>query len=467
MLTATMSFAATKTPTKRMFFHEPLPTDKYSYVVVLGADTTVNIPDSSFYKISRKVIFKVNKYEIPDTSDFRRDLREELMPYMNEREYRLKSIVIRGAASPEGPYRWNVFLAKHRAQALVDLINSYSTLPAKEKMATVEVAEDYQYLAMTMKERGDKDYSRVNALVEEYFPADLKTLKRKLQRMDRGKLWRRLLKEYYPEMRAARVVLVFERYVTLTTRPLESTTAAQTEQLEIPEEVKLDTLTPVMPRRELLSVKTNVLHDLAYMPGYNRWCPIPNVAVEYYPLHGHFTFGASVDFPWWQHYRDHKYFQIRNYQLEARYYLRSGDVRERGYGNGAAFSGWYAQAYAQAAIYNVCFDADRGWEGEGIGGGLGFGYVMPLSKNGHWRLELGAQFGLFWTKHDPYQWLCPVDGDAEGEKYFYKWTGDADDFSTRQHRFTWIGPTRLNVTISYDLLYRKRFKGGASFRNKE
>lgn len=36
-------------------------------------------------------------------------------------------------------------------------------------------------------------------------------------------------------------------------------------------------------RKEYLSVKTNLLFYGVYMPGYNRWCPIPNVAVEYYP----------------------------------------------------------------------------------------------------------------------------------------------------------------------------------------
>jgi hypothetical protein len=72
-------------------------------------------------------------------------------------------------------------------------------------------------------------------------------------------------------------------------------------------------------RREYLSVKSNLLLYGVYMPGYDRWCPMPNVAVEYYPWHGHFTFGASFDCPWWQNYEKHKYFQVRNYQLETRY----------------------------------------------------------------------------------------------------------------------------------------------------
>ena len=90
-----------------------------------------------------------------------------------------------------------------------------------------------------------------------------------------------------------------------------------------------------LPRRELLSVKTNVLFDFAYIPaGYDRFCPIPNIAVEYYPLHGHFTFGASLDFPWWKDYDAHKYMEVRNYQVEGRYYFESGDISRRPVGGG-------------------------------------------------------------------------------------------------------------------------------------
>lgn len=109
---------------------------------------------------------------------------------------------------------------------------------------------------------------------------------------------------------------------------------------------------PSMPRRELLSVKSNVLFDFAYVPaGYNRFCPIPNIAVEYYPLHGHFTFGASLDFPWWKDYDAHKYMEVRNYQIEGRYYFESGDIRQRPVGEGPAFRHWYVSAYVHTFIY--------------------------------------------------------------------------------------------------------------------
>ena len=60
----------------------------------------------------------------------------------------------------------------------------------------------------------------------------------------------------------------------------------------------LPTEQDTLPRREVLFYMTNLLLDVAYMLGYNRWCPIPNLAIEYYPKKGHFTYGALFDFPW-------------------------------------------------------------------------------------------------------------------------------------------------------------------------
>ena len=222
-----------------------------------------------------------------------------------------------------------------------------------------------------------------------------------------------------------------------------------------------------LPRREFLSIKTNLLFYGVYMPGYDRWCPIPNVAIEYYPKKGHFTFGGSFDFPWWQDYNAHKYFQIRNYQLESRYYLRRGDLASNPPGEGPAFRGLYFQGYAHLGLFGICFDADRGWVGEGIGAGVGAGYVMGLSRKGHWRLEFGLQLGFFHCKYDPYQYENPIDPTYHDDLYYYKWTQDPSLFKKRQYRYTWLGPTRIGVTLTYDLLYRRVQKKGVSFINHE
>jgi hypothetical protein len=208
-------------------------------------------------------------------------------------------------------------------------------------------------------------------------------------------------------------------------------------------------------KREMMSIKTNLLYDFAYMPGYDHFCPIPNIALEYYPKAGHFTYGASFEGPWWKNSKKHKYFQLRNYQIHTRYYLKEGNDNPNETKKGAAFKGIYLSAYAHAFLYNICFGEKRGWEGEGWGTGLGLGYVFPLDKKEHWRLDVGLQLGFLYTNYDPYQWKCPVDGDKDKLAYYYKWYGDAKDFRKRQHRYTWLGPTRLEVSLSYDIIYRK------------
>ena len=51
--------------------------------------------------------------------------------------------------------------------------------------------------------------------------------------------------------------------------------------------------------------------------------------------------------------------------------------------------------------------------------------------------------------------------------YYYKWTFDADLFKERQYRWNWIGPTRVGITLSYDLLYKRQQKRGVSFKSHE
>ena len=97
---------------------------------------------------------------------------------------------------------------------------------------------------------------------------------------------------------------------------------------------------------------------------------------------------------------------------------------------------------------------------------MGAGYVLPLSRNGHWRLEFNAQVGFFFAKYDPYQYGNPKTTE-EDDLYYYKWTLDRDLFKRRQYRFNWVGPTRVGVTLVYDLLYRRIQKPRASFRSWE
>ena len=417
----------------------------FPYIRIVSKDATITTPsDEAFADSAAKIIFPVNKYSLPIHSTVLKELGDTVIPMLNSDSLTLRKIYLRGAASPEGPTQWNKTLGVRRAQSLLDFLTNRLQFPVDEDiLETVIEIEDYRTLCLLMRRNGDPDYPLVQMLCDQY--SDKAALKQQLQRVRHGKLWPRLLYTYFPQLRAARMLLFFNKTASPTPVPADTTTVTppidETEPVDttvvIPTDtVAVDTVYERVPRRELLSIKTNLLLDGAYMPGYNRWCPIPNLAVEYYPKRGHFTYGASLDIPWWQHYQEHKYFQIRNYQVEGRWWARGAHGDDESFGNyrAPAYRGAFLQAYLHVAVFGICFDENRGWVGEGAGAGVGAGYVLPISHNGHWRLEFSLQAGFFRCKYDPYQYENPVNPAYRDHLYYYKWTQKPELFKKRQYR---------------------------------
>ena len=424
----------------------------------MNAAAQVSTTDSAFIHDSRPIIpFVVGKKDIEQQD--RKWITNNLIP-------KLKAlgdsgiIIGRASASPEGSLHINTQLANARKASMNALLSSYGI---NTNLIRYDVAPmDFPLMRALMKLRKDDYLPVVDSLMNQY-AADVILLKEAMIKQDRGKLWQHLYHNYFPSLRSVRIMAIKRaekeedkrEEIERKENERKENEIEKIEEIEKTEKIEKEE-TEGDERRELMSVKTNLLFDLAYMPGYNRFCPIPNVAIEYYPLHGHFTYGASFDTPWWKHYSKHKYFQLRNYQVHIRYYLRRGDIEERKPGEGAAFKGFFFSAYAHAYLYNICFSEKRGWEGEGWGAGMGVGYVMPIDRKEHWRLEFGLQLGYLHTLYDPYQWRCPVDPDTDANRYYYKWYGNAKDFKKRQHSYSWIGPTRVEITLSYDLIYRHK-----------
>ena len=434
--------------------------NKYPYIYFVGEKDSAAMSEDYFFDHAGYVIFPVGKSRLPLNSPLLKELSGTVLPRMNRDSLQLDGVILRGAASPEGPWKFNRYLGRARTRSLVDFLKNQSAFPISDSLMSAKAeGEDYRMLCRQMMLKGDPDYSLVAILCDKYLGIGrLDILKRKLMQIRGGRLWRRLLKEYFPGLRAARVMLTVKKYEpapvvepVVVAPPVETKAAFKVVEDTVYEDYRI-------PRRELLSVKTNLLFYGVYVPfGYNRYCPIPNVAIEYYPMHGHFTLGASLDFPWWKNYSKHKFFEIRNYQVEGRYYFRSGDISKNPPGEGAAFRGFYVQAYVHGGLFEIGLNRDKGYKGEGFGGGLGAGYVMPLSKKGHWRLEFAAQFGYLYVMHDPFQYEYRGIELHDG-LYYYDWVRPASEFKKRQYRYTYFGPTRVGVTLTYDLLYRTNAK---------
>ncbi len=444
--------------------------NNYKYIRFLADGDSARVSDEDFFDNSARMVFRVNKWGLKDIVSFPKEFADTVAPHLRRDSLQLMKVLLRGAASPEGPLRFNRLLGERRAGTLLGFLGEQLQQPVGEELLSQQNdIEDYLSLCTMMRRAGDPDYELVERIVYTYLPVGkYALLKKKLREAQGGRLWYRLFREYYPQLRAARFMLFFkappEPAITRDTVPVPT---VQPDTIPIRQVIQ-PCGPSVLPRREFLSVKTNLLFYGAYIPGgYDRWCPIPNIAIEYYPLHGHFTFGASLDIPWWIDYSRHKFFEIRNYQLETRYYFRSGSIERNPPGRGAAFRGWYLQAYVNGGLFEIGFNRDKGWKGEGIGAGVGAGYVMQLSRKGHWRLEFGVQFGWFGCKYDPFQYENLVNLNYHDQLYYYRWKGKAADFKKRQYKFNWLGPTRVGITLTYDLLYRRMQKKGVSFRSKE
>lgn len=433
----------------------PSPQD-YSYILVTkdSVKQAPHLSDEDFYRLSTSVIFQVNKTDIRPDDPFFELYRTQILPKINDEHLQLRKVFIRGAASPEGPYANNQRLGRGRTQALLtELRRNLKHQYIETDIELNSVTEDYGYLCLLMKEAGDSDYQFVQDLWDGCGHDEL-ACKKQLMAAKGGQLWRRLLKTYFPKLRAARLVIWFTEpdeehaptpaIAPMATRPAELLTPSALMPMCIwPAEAEPQQDT-AYTRRHLIALRTNLVHDFFYMPQVG-WTPSPNAQLEYYPLDGHWTANAGVT--WGSHrlWEQHKFFQVRDFQLEARRYFK-------GHGQ---FTGLYLGAFLHGDVYGIGLNDDQGWQGEGGGAGLSIGYVLPLTRKGDFRLEFMLGAGAFISFFDPYVYGNPVTGDKDGD-YYYNYLGSATDFKRRNHMLTWFGPTNIGIQLTYDIIYRRR-----------
>lgn len=192
-------------------------------------------------------------------------------------------------------------------------------------------------------------------------------------------------------------------------------------------------------RVPVVGISTNIPYDLTWVPGYGV-TSIPSLSVEYYPRHAkHWTLGADIEWPMWKNQTKHKYLQINNLTLWTRRYFRTRATRAEGF---------YLLGNVNAMRYGIGFDM-KGWQGEGLGASLGAGYKRYF-RNKRFYLDAGLALGAFLSRQDPYIW-----GNDASKWYYYDYWGNPDDFKERNQRFFWAGPTRIYISVGFDLLRKK------------
>jgi len=375
----------------------------------------------------------------------------------------IKAIEIISQSSPEGTLERNIWLTEHRSMAMMNYMKRVFP-ELSDRLSINKITESWENLSKYVAQDPHMTENTRQKILE-IIESDKLSVATKKSRLKNtlgndpniGNIYDYLIKNYYPIIRNSGIYIL---HMLEPEPPFEIDPAniyvqeTESKQIDTIPELHMDMTpsedslpsTPQAKIIPLIAVKTNLAYD-AFFTKEMGWAPIYNIEAELYPTEkGRWSWLLEYEFPWHSIPDKHQYLQILNLQLESRRYFKYASHH----------SGHYISAYIGANLYDICFDRQtgHGYQGEGFGGGLGYGYVLPLSKkpDTRWKLELFVKAGYYATFYDPYDAGSPFAG-----KYYYEWYDNPKLFIRRNMLFQWFGPTGAGITISYDL-FRKTVK---------
>ena len=342
----------------------------------------------------------------------------------------IDSVVVVSQSSPEGSYLYNMKLSGRRANTMFRYVESRHP-ELRGKLFVHPDGESWEQLRALVAQDTHLSAEEIEQVLQ-IIDADI-DINVKKNRMKKLPCYRYLLQTYYPRIRNSMFCILYftERLLPLPLDEASSIPRPEMKVVPLPAPAPVPVPVLVEKQESVLALKTNLLYDLG---------TVLNFGVEYYPHDSRWSVAANYTFPWWSKDKSHRYLQLIDGELEVRRYFDKE----------ASHAGHYLAAYVHGNYFDFSFDAERAWQGEGMGGGLSYGYVWRPWKDKRWKVEAFVRLGYYHSLYDPYHASDPYNG-----KYYYDWDGAIEDFKRRNHRFRWFGPTGLGITLSYDLLQRK------------
>ncbi len=176
------------------------------------------------------------------------------------------------------------------------------------------------------------------------------------------------------------------------------------------------------------AVKTNLLYDLLL---------VPNVEIEV-PISRRWSIAGEWMFPWWVTKDNGNALQILSGTLESRYWFGERENRP-------LLTGWFGGIYFSGGYYDLQ-RKNNGYQGEFyIAAGLSAGYTHTINKKGNLLMEYNLGVGYLKTDYRYYE------GKENNE--FLVWQYDGS--------YTWIGPTKLEVSLVWVFNHNRKIGGGA------
>lgn len=194
---------------------------------------------------------------------------------------------------------------------------------------------------------------------------------------------------------------------------------------------------PVEPRKAwqpFVAVGTNLLFDAALTPnleleipfGRSRWSLMAEWWTPWYRWHGQG--------------RKNRAYQLLLGGVEGRYWFSARENTA----SPIVLQGHFAGIYGAGGMYDLEWDtpAHQGWQGEFWSAGLTYGYAFSFGRS--WRLTLSLSAGYVGGPQRVYE------GQFNDEHLIWQGT----------RRFSYFGPTKAKMTLSYLIGWKVRQKGG-------
>ena len=387
------------------------------------------------------VDFRVNRTNIDSSYSDNAVRIQEIISFLQEirrdSTVRIVEVSFCGAASPEGSDQLNRKLAQGRLSSLEKLIRQEVEIPdslitrndshiswelLKNLVKDSELSHKKEILAILDEESSLVKYSSPNTYIDSRIP--------KLRKLDNGKVWQQLNKQFFASMRNACAVLVTYRKLlppvqvpviepdsVVVETPVEGVVIAPDTTAMV------ETVLPEMKEwKRRLHVKSNAV-------GWGML--IGNVAVEM-DLARHWSFTLPVYYSALNYFTSDVKFRTLCFQPEVRYWL---DENTEGWFGGAHLGlAWFNYAKGEKWRYQDHDGNTPIW-----GGGLSAGYRMPMFKHHRWWLEFSLGAGVYKLHYDIYH--NEINGQVVEEK-----------------KDTFFGIDQVNVSVAYRFNLSK--KGG-------
>lgn len=330
----------------------------------------------------------------------------------------LRNLVVRGASSIDGSEPYNIRLARDRADEVRKYITAHSKL-TKNDIEIVSDGENWDDLLLFV--RKDKDLPmRDDVLRILTSSASNNNKENSLRTLGNGSVWKYLAENIFPPTRKT-VISIEWQYAkpivevisdgdekpvapepeivqpAVETPPVVETVEEVVEKipLEIEEDTKnaVDSVPPVAAPLFIPSCSGD-WHLSTSLPAWA--VAIVNIAGEY-DFDCRWSVKLDLAYSAWNYGSHNRKFRTFVFRPEARYWF------------GDSHKGLFAEAHLAMLSYNVALPSweyriqDRKGKHPALGGGIGVGYRLPISRNGRWSAEAAIGAGVYSLDYNRYK----------------------------------------------------------------